>query len=217
MSNTNISVLPYGHSHVLVYGLTFPERLALIRQAEREFVSARAGIDSVLVEFSPYELTYETMVPKIMDLVSTLALEEALELEVAAPIDIPVVYDGADLSLVSDMWSMTTNQVSEALAASTFQVALLGFAPGFPYLQPTADSPILAYPEVPRLDDPRTSVPRGAVGIAAGMACVYPQELPGGWHLVGRTSLDLFDVQREVNPALLSLGQLVRLTPERER
>jgi KipI family sensor histidine kinase inhibitor len=86
-------------------------------------------------------------------------------------------------------------------------VALLGFAPGFPYL--LGLDPSLA---MPRRTTPRLRVPAGSVAIGGAQAGIYPAELPGGWHLIGRTPLRLFDPAREP-PCLLGVGDRVRFVP----
>ncbi|GIF65267.1 allophanate hydrolase [Asanoa ishikariensis] len=118
---------------------------------------------------------------------------------------IPTVYDGPDLAAVAALWSMPIPMVIDRLTETEFRVAFCGFAPGFGYL--TGLPPELA---VPRLATPRTSVPAGSVGLAGPYAGIYPTSSPGGWQLVGRTEVTLFDVDRDP-PALLAPGTTVRL------
>ncbi|GIF75390.1 5-oxoprolinase subunit B family protein [Asanoa siamensis] len=118
---------------------------------------------------------------------------------------IPVVYDGPDLADVAALWSVPVPTVIHRLATTEFRVAFCGFAPGFGYL--TGLPATLA---VSRLATPRTSVPAGSVGLAGPYAGIYPTASPGGWRLVGRTDVTLFDVSREP-PALLAPGTAVRL------
>jgi KipI family sensor histidine kinase inhibitor len=122
-------------------------------------------------------------------------------------VSIPTVYDGPDLPTVAALWSAPIPTVIERLANTVFRVAFCGFAPGFGYL--TGLPPELA---VPRLPSPRTTVPAGSVGLAGPYAGVYPTASPGGWQLVGRTEVTLFDVERDP-PALLAPGTTVRLVP----
>jgi KipI family sensor histidine kinase inhibitor len=121
-------------------------------------------------------------------------------------VDIPVTFDGADLSRVADLWECSTGGVVTLLTDTTFTVAFCGFAPGFGYL--TGLPGELA---VPRLDRPRARVPAGSVGLAGPYAAVYPTASPGGWLLVGRTEVPLFDVDADP-PALLTPGTTVRFT-----
>lgn len=121
-----------------------------------------------------------------------------------AEVVVPVVYDGPDLAEVADLTGLSPAEVVAAHTATPWQVAFGGFAPGFAYL--VGGDPRL---QVPRLDRPRTAVPAGAVGLAGEFSGIYPRSTPGGWRLVGRTDLVLWDVEREP-PALLSAGTTVR-------
>ena len=85
---------------------------------------------------------------------------------------------------------------------------LIGFAPGFPYLVSSAGTKVLS--SIGRLAIPRTKVPAGSVGIAAGMSCVYPTDMPGGWHLLGKTTVQLFDASNTMQPTLLAIGDQVK-------
>ena len=122
-------------------------------------------------------------------------------------IEVPVVYDGADLEDVAGRWGTDGEGVVERHGAIEFVSAFCGFAPGFAYLA--------GLPEqyaVPRLDSPRSRVPAGAVGLAGSWCGVYPSESPGGWRLLGRTDLTLWDPDRD-EPALLAPGTRVRFVP----
>lgn len=119
-------------------------------------------------------------------------------------VEVLTVYDGADLEDVARRWDMT---VAEAVATHTstdFVVAFCGFAPGFAYCTGLPDE--LA---VPRHADPRPRVPAGSVGLAGEFTGVYPTASPGGWRLLGRTDLTLWEPDRE-QPATLAPGTRVR-------
>ena len=118
-------------------------------------------------------------------------------------VDIPVTFDGEDLSFVAAHWGMTVNQAVARLAETVFTVAFCGFAPGFAYMRGLGSA-------VPRLDKPRTKVPAGSVALAGEFAGIYPTASPGGWRLVGRTAIALFDVDSDP-PAVLTPGTTVRL------
>jgi len=122
-------------------------------------------------------------------------------------VEIPTVYDGADLDAVAVLWGVGRADAVHRLSEASLRVAFCGFAPGFAYL--TGLPPDWA---VPRLETPRTQVPAGSVALAGPYAGIYPTASPGGWRLVGRTSADLFDVHRDP-PALLAPGTRVRLVP----
>jgi KipI family sensor histidine kinase inhibitor len=123
----------------------------------------------------------------------------------APEVEIPVRYDGADLSLVADLTGLSVSEIIERHQAARYRVGWMGFAPGFGYL--TGLDPVLA--AVPRLATPRPSVPAGSVAIAGGLAAVYPVSSPGGWRLLGRTQARLWDSRRQP-PALLAPGTPVR-------
>ena len=127
----------------------------------------------------------------------------------AAPrlIEIPVCYGGdfgPDLDALAEHAKLDAAEVVARHTAATYTVAMLGFAPGFPYL--FGLDPALA---MPRLTTPRTHVAAGSVGIGGAQTGIYPQSGPGGWRLIGRTPLRLFDAQRDP-PSLLQAGDRVR-------
>jgi KipI family sensor histidine kinase inhibitor len=115
-----------------------------------------------------------------------------------------VVYDGPDLDEVAALAGLSVDEVVARHTAPPYEVAFLGFTPGFPYL--LGLDPALA---VPRLAVPRTSVPAGSVGIGGDQTGVYPSATPGGWRLIGHTDAALFDVSRD-EPALVRSGDVVR-------
>lgn len=121
-----------------------------------------------------------------------------------APLTIDVVYDGPDIAALAYAARISVDDVVRLHATGTYEVAFCGFSPGFAYLR-GIDERL----HVPRRDSPRTSVPAGSIGVAAGYTCVYPSASPGGWHLIGRTSATLWDVDRDP-PALLRPGRAVR-------
>jgi KipI family sensor histidine kinase inhibitor len=121
-------------------------------------------------------------------------------------VEVPVRYDGEDLPEVASLTGLEAAEVVRRHTAPTYTVAFLGFSPGFPYL--VGLDPAL---EVPRRDTPRTSIPAGSVGLAGNQTGIYPTASPGGWQLIGRTELRLFDPGRDP-PALLAPGARLRFT-----
>lgn len=117
---------------------------------------------------------------------------------------IPVVYDGPDLAKVADLTGLGIAGVVAAHTATPWRVAFAGFAPGFAYLA-DGDTRLT----VPRRPEPRTAVPAGSVGLAGEFSGIYPRPSPGGWQLIGRTDVALWDVHR-TPPALLNPGAWVR-------
>ena len=123
------------------------------------------------------------------------------------PVEIPVCYGGEcgpDLDAVAAHARLSVEAVVARHAQADYRVAMLGFMPGFPYL--LGLDPALC---MPRRATPRTRVPAGSVAIGGAQTGIYPRELPGGWQLIGRTPLMLFDASR-AGPALLRPGQRVR-------
>lgn len=115
-------------------------------------------------------------------------------------ITIPVVYDGPDLESVAEQCGLTPAEVIEEHTKTEHSVAFFGFAPGFAYIDGL--SPKL---NLPRRDTPRTSIPAGSVAIAANQSVVYPGDTPGGWHLIGRTTTRLWNLE-ETPPAKFISG-----------
>lgn len=146
-------------------------------------------------------------VPDAPGLASTLAATPAPP-TTARPqgplVTVPTVYDGPDLADVAERWGTDVDGVVRRHTSIEFEVAFCGFAPGFAYL--TGLPPEL---RVPRLREPRVSVPAGSVALADEYAAVYPAASPGGWRLLGRTDVVLFDLAHDP-PAVLSPGTRVR-------
>ena len=166
------------------------------------------GYCSLGVHFDPLQTDIAAL-GRIID-------EEAQKLTDDEPIrerpivEIPVRYGethGPDIEHVAEWAKCTIQEVIERHAGRTYRVYMLGFVPGFAYMG-RVDSIIAA----PRRSVPRERVPAGSVGIAGEQTGVYPLPTPGGWQLIGRTDVRMFDVSRRV-PSLLQPGDLVRFVP----
>jgi KipI family sensor histidine kinase inhibitor len=118
-------------------------------------------------------------------------------------VEIPVVYDGADLADVAELLGCDVEEVIRRHTGDDWTVAFCGFAPGFGYLTGQSDW------NMPRRSSPRTKVPAGSVALAGEFSGVYPRESPGGWQLLGRTEIAVFDLGRDP-AALLQPGRRVR-------
>lgn len=128
----------------------------------------------------------------------------------AAPRPIAVRYggaDGPDLTAVAQFAGCTTEEVIERHSTRIYRVYMIGFVPGFCYMG-RVDTSIAA----PRRRVPRERVPAGSVGIAGEQTGVYPISTPGGWQLIGRTDVVMFDANR-TPPSLLQPGELVQFVP----
>jgi KipI family sensor histidine kinase inhibitor len=115
-----------------------------------------------------------------------------------------VTYDGPDLSEVAQRTGMTPESVIDIHCSREYRVYMLGFAPGFAYLGDLDQRLAL-----PRRESPRKRVSKGSVAIAEAQTAVYPSSTPGGWHLIGRTEVTMFDPTRDP-PATLAVGDRVR-------
>ncbi|MFU8691369.1 5-oxoprolinase subunit PxpB [Rossellomorea sp. FS2] len=155
----------------------------------------------------PDRLPYETVMNRIHTILSSIppgAEEEPRTIE------IPVCYGGdfgPDLESVAEWNDLTPEKVIELHSGSPYLVHMIGFSPGFPYLG--------GMPEeiaTPRRKEPRLRVPRGSVGIAGSQTGIYPLESPGGWQLIGRTPVALFDTQA-CPPGILQAGDRLRFKP----
>ncbi|SOC46820.1 sensor histidine kinase inhibitor, KipI family [Blastococcus aggregatus] len=199
---TGVRVLPYGDRALLVE-VEDASAVAGVRRAleagplpgQRELVPAASTV-LVLLDRPPTDLDIATL----RRLPAAAAGPEAT----AAPVTLPVVWDGPDLAEVAGLLGRAVPDLVVALTEVEFTVAFSGFAPGFGYL-----TGLPAELQVPRRTTPRTRVPAGSVALAGPYAGVYPRASPGGWQLVGRTDAVLFDVDREP-PALLAPGARVR-------
>ena len=158
-----------------------------------------AGRESVLIEFGP----------DAADAVEMAVRRRVAGIGDASMVDgrmrrIPVVYGGPDLEDVAALAGLNEAEVVELHASAELRVLFGGFAPGFAYLGGLPEAL-----NVPRLATPRTRTPAGSVALADGMSGIYPADLPGGWRVIGRTPISLFDPGR-TRPAYLEPGDRVR-------
>ena len=163
--------------------------------------------DGTLTEVVPAARTVLVEGDPLPDLAALLRDLPPVPGPAGAVLDIPVTYDGPDLADVARLTGLPAEEVVDRHLAAAYTVAFSGFAPGFGYL-----TGLPAELQVARRDSPRTAVPAGAVGIAGEFAGVYPRRSPGGWQLLGRTDLVLWDADRDP-PALLAPGTPVRFVP----
>lgn len=120
---------------------------------------------------------------------------------------LPCCYEGEDLDDLAARLELTREEIVTRHAANEHQVYAIGFLPGLPFMGELPEGF-----SVPRRTSPRTRVPQGSVAIANGLTVIYPFESPGGWHIVGRCPVPLFEAERAA-PALLEAGDRVRFDP----
>lgn len=218
-----LSLQPYGPDAWLLRFADQPDEAAFqAAQAIRQDLEADPppglveyvpGYTSILLEF---EAAAGHASPSALKALLT-RLDKRLAQDIApGPIrEVPVTYDGPDLERVAEHAGLAVGEVCDLHAAPLYRVALLGFAPGFPYLEGLP--PRL---HTPRLDIPRPQVPAGSVAIGGSHAGIYSIPSPGGWNLIGRTSVRLFDPSRarpgqEAAMCWLKPGDRVRFVPSR--
>lgn len=198
-------------SGALLVCLERPEQVTglyqeLLSDPPEGFVEAVPAAETVLVLFDPARTA-----ALALDLRLRAAAERAdANPEIASAarqgpaIGIPVVYDGPDLEDVARRTDLSVEEVVRRHEEGEYVVAFCGFAPGFAYL--TGLDPAL---RLPRRSIPRTRVPAGSVAVSDRFTSVYPHVSPGGWHLLGRTTLVMWDIDRQP-PGLLTPGTRVR-------
>ena len=160
---------------------------------------------TVSVYFDPRKMTRSALHLELEQAMSTTAAEGPVI--AAAPVHISVTYggeSGPDLASVAAFASCSEDDVIRLHTENIYRVYMLGFLPGFAYLG-AVDRRIA----MPRLGAPRLRVPAGSVGIAGAQTGIYPSEMPGGWRIIGRTSLKLFD-PTQAEPSMLKAGDRVK-------
>jgi inhibitor of KinA len=162
---------------------------------------------SLLVHYDPLHLGYDDVARLVRD-----RLQEMEDVLLPQPrlVEVPTLYGGEfgpDIAFVARHNGISVEEVIRIHSGVDYPVYMLGFTPGFPYLGGVA-----AAIAAPRLQTPRPRVPAGSVGIAGQQTGIYPIESPGGWRIIGRTPLALFDPYRDP-PALLAAGDRVRFLP----
>lgn len=181
--------------------------LSLESAAPHGVVNLHPGYASLLVDFDPLEVPFGEMENEIR---RRLENETEQASGGSSLLEVPACYGaefGLDLEAVAGHCGLSAEQVVERHSAAEYLVYFLGFSPGFPYLG--GMDPSL---ETPRLDSPRKSVPAGSVAIGGSQTGIYPLSSPGGWRIIGRTALRLFEPRRQP-PALMRMGDRVRFRP----
>jgi inhibitor of KinA len=162
---------------------------------------------SLFIQYDPWRCSFE----KLLLLVDKcLKKSEDANLAGSDEVVIPVCYGqdfGPDLNYVAEFHGLTPQEIIRLHAAPLYDVYMIGFTPGFPYLGGLDERLV-----TPRLKDPRRRVPVGSVAIADRQTGIYPIESPGGWQLIGKTPLKLFDL-RQAEPFFLKPGDRVRFKP----
>ena len=162
---------------------------------------------SLLIVFDPLMVSFSAL-----RTIVTYLFDNPAQTRVPEPktVEIPVVYGGdfgPDLDWVADYHRLSPGDVIRHHSTTVYHVYMIGFTPGYPYMGEVPSEIV-----TPRRETPRTHVPRGSVGIAQKQTGIYPVESPGGWQIIGRTPLMLFD-PNATPPTLLEAGDMVTFYP----
>ncbi len=177
--------------------------LAAALRKRRDVRQAIAGAVAVTVQFDPDQITLDALSAAIRRLATKRPpVEEPGRLH-----RMPVVYDGPDLEAVASALGMHVEKVVALHGRPIYRAFVIGFVPGWAYLGPLPDELVL-----PRRSDPRTRVPAGSVAIAGQLTGIYPLDTPGGWHIIGRTSIRPFLPDSDP-PSLFRVGDRVKFFP----
>jgi inhibitor of KinA len=212
----SVRFLPAGDTAIVV---EFGDRIdrALNERVLRLNTLVRAanltGVSETLPTFRSLMVHYDPLVTHGASVIA--AIERLLDRGPDEPRQsklwrIPACYaanHAPDLSSVAQRTGLGSEEIIRLHSSTRFQVYMIGFSPGFPYMGELPERLVL-----PRQTDPRLRVPAGSIAIAANMTAIYPVESPGGWHLIGATPVRLFDV-RWRRPALLDPGDMVSFEP----
>lgn len=162
---------------------------------------------SLMVHYDPGVILYDALVGRMQALLGQL---DHITIPPSDVLEIPVLYggeEGPDLDFVAQHAGKTVQEVIDIHTSTEYLIYMLGFTPGFTYLGGMSEA--IA---TPRLKTPRVKIPAGSVGIAGAQTGVYPIDSPGGWQLIGRTPVRMYDPDRET-PILPQAGQYIHFYP----
>lgn len=199
----------FGDRAVVIPVANADQRQALLLALGEAGWHVRSGMQEVLVELDSPERDLLDRVRAALGALGAFGKAAIAPNAATREVVIKVVYDGDDLGDVADRLATTVESVVAGHTNQLWRVAMMGFAPGFGYLEPVGPM-VLDWASLARRSSPRPRVPGGSVAVATGMSAVYPAAMPGGWHLLGSTDQAMFDVTRLEHPAHLASGDLVR-------
>lgn len=157
-----------------------------------------------MIHYDPGVVAYAALVRRLQGLLGKL---DSIEIPPSDVLEVPVLYGGEmgpDLAFVAEHAGLGEQEVIDIHTSTEYLIYMLGFTPGFTYLGGMSDKL-----ETPRLKQPRVKIPAGSVGIAGKQTGVYPIDSPGGWQLIGRTPVKMYDPNRET-PILPKAGQYIK-------
>ena len=212
----NLTIVPEGDSALLI---RFEQKIdpavnaqvlacmKAVREMQIEGISDLVpGYASLLVCYRPQVISYKALKERLagMEIDTEAAAAET------RTVVIPVCYGGEygpDLAACAKRAGMSEEAFTALHCSVSYPVYMLGFMPGFPYLGGLDERLV-----TPRLETPRVKIPAGSVGIVGSQTGIYPMDSPGGWNLIGRTPLKIYDPMRQ-EPFLIHPGDLVRFVP----
>ena len=171
-------------------------------------IDSVAGLDSVSVRFDPATLQAGAAKTQLED--AFLKAPQTTDATDSEAIEIPICYGGdygPDLAGLSEQLNISESDIIKRHSADAYRILAVGFAPGFAYMGPL-DTALAAS----RLDTPRQRVAPGSVGVAGGFTCIYPLPSPGGWRLIGRTPVQLFN-PAATTPFIFKPGARIQFRP----
>ena len=174
------------------------------KQNIRGITEAIPTFRSLLICYDPCKITYGRLVKKLQKNNCSEFQNTASE---KVSHRIPVCYDGPDLADMEQLTGLTREEIIAIHSGTDYKIHMMGFLPGFVYLG-GLDPRIC----VPRLDTPRTKIEAGSVGIGGSQTGIYPVSSPGGWRILGFTSIQLYDPDR-AEPILCKAGEYIRFVP----
>ena len=218
----DIRFIPFSECAVLLsFGNTIDEGIheqvmkakQMIESAPlKGFIETVPAYNSLVVYFNPAEVEKEadtiaaSVIHQLKKIIQTgsQSNDESINHSI---INIPVCYDedyGIDLLELSTQLNLSTDEIIQLHTNKTYKVFMIGFTPGFPYMGTVHEKLFTK-----RKAQPRVSIPPGSVAIAGNQTGIYPLATPGGWNIIGRTAIKIFDQQKE-NPFLLKAGDMIR-------
>jgi len=202
----NLEIHPVGQDHIILL-LSYDDTskcVSTIRQLQRQLkiegiLSIRPGLDCLLLELQD-NVDRDALKRTLLQIQADEITESSGEI-----VKIPVCYElGIDLERISKTVGLTEQEVITLHSMPTYTVWMIGFMPGYPYMGELSKAL-----QIPRKANPDPKLPAGSVAIAEEYVGVYPFDSPGGWHVLGRTPLRLFDYRRN-NPSLFHYGMRVQ-------
>lgn len=200
------------NSLLVKYNETFSTQLSVYIARCGDAVTAHFGdkvlntipsYDALLITFQPY--LADNFLLEVENLLKTISFEQ--DVDTGDVITIPAYYDHEVAEFLDEILEATSYSLDELIhqhTAKPFFVYMIGFCPGFGYM-----GELPKQMQLPRRKVPQLKIPVGSVAIADFQTAIYPIEMPGGWHIIGRTPLKVFDAERE-QPSLFKQGDLVQ-------